>query len=92
MAPPFLKVEYMSGLCKYKDALGKPGTGVHSYRFMGVAIVDVIMTLIAALFISYSTKKSFFMIAAILFILGIILHRLFCVRTTIDKLLFPNAN
>jgi hypothetical protein len=22
--------------------------------------------------------------------LGIILHRIFCVRTTIDKLLFPN--
>jgi hypothetical protein len=27
----------------------------------------------------------------VLFILGIIFHRLFCVRTTVDKLLFPNA-
>jgi hypothetical protein len=25
------------------------------------------------------------------FISGIIIHRLFCVRTTVDKLLFPNA-
>lgn len=79
----------MSGLCKYKDALGKPGKGIHSYRFMGLAIVDVIMTLIGALLISYFTRKSLFLIAAILFGLGIILHRLFCVRTTIDKLLFP---
>jgi len=82
----------MSGLCKYKDLIGKPGTGVHSIRFMGVAIVDVIVTLVGALLISYFTKKSFFVVAAILFILGIILHRLFCVRTTIDKLLFSKAN
>jgi len=82
----------MSGLCKYKDVLGEVGKGVHSYRFIGVSISDVIMTLIGALLISYFTGKSFLMVAAILFILGIILHRLFCVRTTIDKLLFPNAN
>lgn len=77
-------------LCKYKDALGKPGKGIHSYRFMGVAIADVIMTVIGALLISFLIKKSFLLVLIILFILGIILHRLFCVRTTIDKLLFPN--
>jgi hypothetical protein len=77
-------------LCKYKDALGKPGKGVHSYRFMGLAIADVIMTVIGALLISILIKKSFLLVLIILFILGIILHRLFCVRTTIDKLLFPN--
>lgn len=82
----------MIDLCKYKDALGKPNKGIHSYRFMGVAIVDVIMTLIGAILISYFTKYSFLMIAIFLFILGIVLHRLFCVRTTIDKLLFPHPN
>jgi hypothetical protein len=100
LAPPFLYFcstfyksrggLYMNGLCKYKDALGQPGKGIHSYRFMGVAIADVIMTLIGALLFSYFTGKSFLMVAAILFILGIILHRLFCVRTTIDKMLFPD--
>lgn len=80
----------MKGLCKYKDIFGKPGTGVHSYRFMGVAIVDVILTLIGAIIISYYTKYSFFIVATILFILGIILHRIFCVRTEVDKFLFPN--
>jgi hypothetical protein len=82
----------MNGLCEYKDALGKPGKGVHSYRFMGVAVADVIMTLIGALLISYYTKYSFVLVSVILFSLGIFLHRLFCVRTTIDKLLFPNEN
>jgi hypothetical protein len=77
-------------LCKYKNLLGKPNKGIHSYRFMGLAIVDIIMTLLGAALIAYFTKYSFLTISIILFILGIILHRLFCVRTTIDKLLFPN--
>ena len=58
---------------------------------MGVAIMDVIMTIIAAFLISYFFKISFFYTSISLFVLGIILHRLFCVRTTIDKLLFPNV-
>ena len=78
-------------LCKYKNSLGIPNKGMHSYRFLGLAIVDVIMTIIAALLISYFFKISFFYTSLSLFVLGIILHRLFCVRTTVDKLLFPNV-
>jgi hypothetical protein len=79
-------------LCKYKNALGIPGKGIHSYRLFGVAIADVIMTIIGALLISYFFKKSFLYTLGMLFVLGIILHRVFCVRTTIDKLLFPNVS
>ena len=43
-------------LCKYKNALGIPGKGIHSYRLFGVAIADVIMTIIAAFIISYFFK------------------------------------
>ena len=75
-------------LCKYKDALGKPGIGIHSYRIFNIAIADVIMTLIGAFIISYFYNISFIRISIFLFILGIILHRIFCVKTTIDKLLF----
>lgn len=81
----------MVDLCKYKNALGEPGKGIHSYRFFDVAIMDVIMTLIGAAIISYFSGYSFLYVAIFLFILGIILHRLFCVRTTVDKVLFPNA-
>ena len=78
-------------LCKYKNALGVPKTGIHSYRLFGVAIADVIMTIIGAYLIAYFTKQNFIYTLIILFISGIILHRLFCVRTTIDKVLFPNV-
>ena len=76
-------------LCKYKNALGEPGKGIHSYRLFGVAIADVIMTIIASFLISYFFKFSFLKTLLILFLTGIVLHKLFCVRTTIDKLLFP---
>ena len=78
-------------LCKYKNALGKPGKGVHSFRIFGVAIVDVLLTIIAAYVISYFFKYNFIHTLLFLFILGILLHRIFCVRTTIDKLLFPKS-
>ena len=76
--------------CPYSNMFGKVGEGVHSYRLFNLAIVDVIFTIIGAyifhlLFPSYS----FFTILAFLFLLGIVLHRLFCVRTTVDKFLFP---
>ena len=76
-------------LCKYKDIFGKPNTGVHKYRLFGLAIVDVILTIIGGYLIAIIFKKSFLYTTIILFVIGIIAHRLFCVRTTIDKLLFP---
>ena len=80
----------MIDLCKYKNMLGIPGKEIHSYRIGGIAIADVIMTIIGAFIISFLTGWRFWYTLIGLFILGIILHRLFCVRTTIDKLLFPN--
>jgi uncharacterized membrane protein len=80
----------MFDLCKYKNVLGKPRKGIHSYRLFGVAIADVIMTLIGALILAYVFNWSFIYTALGLFILGIVLHRFFCVRTTLDKVLFPS--
>ena len=57
--------------------------------FFNTAIVDVIVTIIGAFIISKYTDYSFIIILIIIFILGIILHRIFCVRTTVDKFLFP---
>ena len=81
----------MVDLCKYKDILGKPGQGVHSYRLFNLAIIDVLMTVIGSYIISYYFKLSFLYVTIFLFSLGIFLHRIFCVRTTIDKLLFPEV-
>jgi hypothetical protein len=82
----------MIDLCKYKDLIGKPGTGIHSIRFMGVAIMDVIITLIGCIIISYYTKYSLLWVCIIVFGLGILSHRLFCVRSAVDKMLFPDKN
>jgi len=79
-------------LCKYKNILGEPDKGIHSYRLFGLAIADVTMTIVAAFIISYFFKYSFLKTSIFLFVLGIFLHRIFCVRTTIDKLLFPNVS
>jgi hypothetical protein len=80
----------MFDFCQYKNSLGIPNQGVHSYRFMDLAIVDVLLTVLAAYVISLYTKYSFWIILLALFLSGIILHRLFCVRTTIDKALFTD--
>jgi hypothetical protein len=77
-------------LCKYKNIFGKVGTGVHSYRIFNIAVADVLLTILGAFIIHFFLPKyNFFIILLLLFISGIILHRMFCVRTTIDKLLFP---
>lgn len=75
-------------LCKYKDIFGEVGKGAHSYRVFDVAIVDVISTIVVAFIISKLFKVDFIKTMIVLFLLGIIMHRLFCVRTTVDKLLF----
>jgi hypothetical protein len=73
---------------QFKYIFGKENEGIHSYRLFNIAIADVIMTIIGAFVISYFFKYNFIIILIILFIIGIILHRLFCVNTTINKFIF----
>ena len=42
-------------LSKYSNIFGAPGTGVHSYRFMGTAIVDYVATLFLAVLLTWFT-------------------------------------
>ena len=74
-------------LCQYKDILGVPGKGIHSTRFMGVAIADVIMTFIGAFLLSKGFGWDLKVVTVSLFVFGIFLHWLFCVPTTIGKAL-----
>ena len=78
--------------CDYKDALGQVGTGVHSYRLFNIAVVDVLLTVLLAYIIyRFVPGYNFFLVLLACFASGIALHRLFCVRTTVDKALFPNV-
>ena len=78
----------MFGLCRYRNALGKPGKGIHSYRIANIAVADVALTILLAYIIWVLTECDFWLILAGCFLLGIVLHRMFCVKTTIDKFLF----
>lgn len=80
------------GLCKYKNMFGEPGTGSHSYRLFNLAITDVSMTIVGGLLLAYFFKWNPWYTVAGAFLFGIVLHRLFCVRTTVDKILFPSAS
>lgn len=75
-------------LCQYSNIFGEPGKGVHSIRIFNIAIVDVIATILSAILISWLFGLNFWCVLIVLFLLGIILHHLFCVKTTIDVLLF----
>ncbi len=76
------------GLCKYRDALGQPGIGIHSHRVAGMAAVDLALTVVAAVIIAWWFDWSFGYTFIGVFIAGIAFHRAFCVRTTVDKWIF----
>lgn len=78
-------------LCKYRDIGGIPGKGIHKYRFLGVSVTDYLLTIIGAAILAWIFNLNFWWVLIVLLILGIFLHRLFCVRTTMDKLIFPYA-
>jgi hypothetical protein len=77
-------------LCPYKYILGVPKKGVHKYRFLGVAVVDTLMTIIGSLVLSYIFNWNFLITFITFFIVGEILHYIFCVPTAIMLFLFPS--
>jgi len=69
-------------LCAYKDLLGKPKEGIHSYRIFNIAVVDLLLTVIAAYVVSKYFSLNYFSTLAILLLIGAFLHCIFCVKTT----------
>jgi len=76
-------------LCKYRDIFGKVGQGGHSLRFFNIAVLDTVLTFVAAYIINYYLKTdSLLLIFFILIILSILIHKAFCVETTLTKMFF----
>ena len=67
---------------KYKDIFGQPGTGAHSWRFLGVAGVDFFLTFIVACLTTYFTKIPLVITTVGWFILAMLVHILFGVQTS----------
>ena len=82
-------------ICKYKDIFGVPKKGIHSYRIFNIAIVDLLLTLLVAYaftyieIFQYSTNRlyNFIIISIVLILISIIIHKLFCVNTSLTKML-----
>ena len=77
---------------QYSDIFGKPNTGVHSIKFVNVAIVDYILTIILAFFIAYITNIPAELTTIFCFSVGRISHTLFGVKTNTKKFLQIDCN
>lgn len=67
---------------------GKPKEGAHALRVFNLAIVDVLLTVVAAFVISQLIHIPFWLTLLTLFIIAVVIHRLFCVNTTVNKMIF----
>ena len=75
-------------LCEYKDLFGEPGKGIREWRIFNLSIVDFIGAIILGLILSKLFNTSKIGGVFLSFILGLIFHKLFCVETTLNRLLF----
>ena len=66
---------------KYKNIFGAPGTGPHSIRFMGVALVDFGLTILLAMFITWKFGVPLDLSIIATLVLALIIHMLFGVET-----------
>ena len=76
---------------EYSNLFGKPGKGVHRFRFADTAIVDYTLTLLAAITTSLLTGIPLVLTTISWLILGIVLHILFGVQTSTLKYLNINC-
>lgn len=75
-------------LCRFRHVFGVEKEGIHSYRFYNIAIADTLMTIAGAMMISYIYEYNFFIVFIVLLIIGTLLHKLFCVETTLTNAVF----
>ncbi len=68
--------------CQYKNIFGEPGVGLHATRLFGMAQIDLVMTIIAAILIATYLKANMLKTFGVLFAIGTVLHILFCVNTS----------
>ena len=75
-------------LCQFKHIFGEEGKGVHSLRFMGVAIIDVVGTFAVAIAIARYCNFDMWTCIAVAFATGVFAHWMFCVNTTVNVAIF----
>jgi hypothetical protein len=76
---------------KYKDAFGEPSKGIHAYRLFNVAVVDVVLTAVAAYGAAAWFRCSFAYTLVCLLVIGEVFHVLFGVDTTVVRWMRASA-
>jgi hypothetical protein len=76
--------------CKYRHILGVEKKGFHKKRIFGFALNDILGTIIIASLYGYYANINIIKSNVILFLIAIILHKIFCVKTTLNNLIFDH--
>ena len=75
---------------EYRNIFCEPGTGVHSFRILDAPVVDHLLTILIAMFITYISKIPLELTIPVCYILGILCHYLFGVSS--NTLRYFNIN
>ena len=70
---------------KYRNFFGIPKEGVYRWQFLGVAIVDYLLTLAGAALTTYISQIPLVLTTIGWFLLGIFFHTIFGVQTDVIK-------
>ena len=81
----------MFDLCKYKNMFGEPRVGIRKYRVFDIAIFDTVVTVWCVYVLSWLFKWPFWTTLVIVLLLGIFVHKIFCVQTGLTMKIFPNS-
>ena len=75
--------------CPFKSIFGDPGTGAHAMRIpvLDIAVVDTALTFLGAWAIQclWFPKTPYLHVFLLFFLLGEIMHWMFCVKTRVIK-------
>lgn len=69
--------------CPYKNIFGAPGTGVHSIRFMGVAVADTVLTFLLAVYTAWEFRGNVWFHFLFWVIVGELFHYAFGTQTAV---------
>ena len=67
--------------CPFSKLLGNPGEGVHSTRFLGYAVVDTVLTVLAAYLTTLVVKIGFVNSLIAWFVVGELMHYTYGVQS-----------
>jgi len=74
----------MKGICPFKqfnDIFGLAKQGVHQHKVLNVIMIDNLMTIAGAIFVTYQFDVPFPLSIISLYVIGILFHMLFGVQT-----------